>query len=84
MLFFTESENKINLILTGHDHISFSLQLEDTVICSCGTLSSREVLDLKGNTFSVINCYEDGFIEVERVFIENNQSELIGQYWINL
>ncbi|HUX99061.1 MAG TPA: metallophosphoesterase [Candidatus Deferrimicrobium sp.] len=80
--FFTDLESNIHFILTGNDHISFSLQVEDTIISSCGTLSSKDVLDLEGNTFNVINCYKNGAVEIEKYLIDTNQTELIGQYWI--
>lgn len=82
--FFTEPENNIHLILTGHDHISFSLQIEDTILCSSGTLSSKDVLDIRGNSFTVIKCYEDGYVEIETIFVDSGETELRGQYWINL
>ncbi len=82
--FFTDINNGIHFILTGHDHISFSLQLEDTVMSSSGTISSKDLLDLEGNTYNVINCYKNGFVEVNKVIVETNSSQLIGQYWINL
>jgi 3',5'-cyclic AMP phosphodiesterase CpdA len=82
--FFTDPDNNIHFVLTGHDHISFSLQLEDTVLSSCGTLSSKEILDTKGNSFDVINCYKDGFVEIEKIFVDSGEKEINGQYWINL
>jgi predicted nucleic-acid-binding Zn-ribbon protein len=82
--FFTDINNGIHFILTGHDHISFSLQLEDTVMSSSGTISSKDLLDLEGNTYNVINCYKNGFVEVNKVIVETNSKQLIGQYWINL
>ncbi len=82
--FFTESTNKIHFILTGHDHIAFSLQLEDTIISSCGTLSSREISDTSGNTFSVIYCYDNGSVEIETRNISDDTSQVTGHYWVNL
>ena len=82
--FFTDPDNKINFVLTGHDHISFALQLEDTIMSSCGTFSSNDFLDLEGNTFNVINCYKSGLVEVYKHIIEQNASHLIGQYWIDI
>ncbi len=82
--FFTEPENNIHFILTGHNHISFSIQLEDTVFSTCGTLSSRDYLDMDLNTYNVIDCYEDGLVEVNKVLVKTNSSQLMGQYWINL
>ena len=81
---FTEPINKIDFILSGHDHISFTFQVEDTILSSCGTISSNEYLDLNGNTYNIINCYKDGFIEIERIIVESNRSDMIGQYWINI
>ncbi|TFF86560.1 MAG: metallophosphoesterase [Promethearchaeota archaeon] len=82
--FFTEPENKIHFILTGHDHISFTLQVEDTILTSSGTISSNEYLDLKGNTYNIINCYDDGFVEIDEVVVKTNTYNRIGEYWINL
>ena len=82
--FFTDPDNKINFVLTGHDHISFALQLEDTIMSSCGTFSSNDFLDLEGNTFNIINCYNSGLVEVYKHIIELNASHLIGQYWIDV
>ncbi|MBN1410761.1 MAG: metallophosphoesterase [Spirochaetales bacterium] len=81
---FTSTVNRIHFILTGHDHISFSLQVEDTILSSCGTLSSDEYLDLSGNTYNIINCYEDGYVEIERICVQTFDAEIIGQYWVNL
>jgi len=81
---FTALENKIHLILNGHDHISFSLQIEDTIISSCGTLTSSDYLDLKGNTYNIIYCYDDGFVEIERVYVRSNIKQIIGSFWINI
>ncbi|NHI93916.1 MAG: metallophosphoesterase [Candidatus Lokiarchaeota archaeon] len=81
---FTEPENKIDFILSGHDHISFTFQVEDTILSTCGTLSSNEYLDLNGNTYNIINCYDDGFVEIERIIVESNESDIIGTYWINI
>ncbi|TFF90936.1 MAG: metallophosphoesterase, partial [Promethearchaeota archaeon] len=82
--FFTEPENKIHFVLTGYDHISFTLQVEDTILTSSGTVSSTEYLDLKGNTYNVICCYDNGFVEVDEVIINSNKRRRIGEYWINL
>jgi putative phosphoesterase len=81
---FTLPDNNINFILTGHDHIAFSLQVEDTIISSCGTLSSVDYLDLKGNSYSVISCYKDGHVEIERIYVRSNSKETMGKYWINI
>ncbi|MBN2533353.1 MAG: metallophosphoesterase [Spirochaetales bacterium] len=81
---FTLPDNKINFILTGHDHIAFSLQVEDTVISSCGTLCSGDYLDLNGNSYSIISCYKDGHVEIERVYVRSNRKEMTGKYWINI
>ncbi|MBN2442177.1 MAG: metallophosphoesterase [Spirochaetales bacterium] len=81
---FTLPENKINFILTGHDHISFSLQIEDTIVSSCGSLCSEDYLDMNGNSYSIINCYKDGYVEIERVYVRSHLREITGKYWINL
>ncbi|MBN1697283.1 MAG: metallophosphoesterase [Spirochaetales bacterium] len=80
---FTHTDNNIHFILTGHDHVSFSLQIEDTIISSCGTLSSGDYLDLKGNSYSIIHCYTDGYVEIERVYIRSKLKEVTGRYWID-
>lgn len=81
---FTALETKINLILNGHDHISFSLQVEDTVLSSCGTLTSSDYLDLKGNSYNVIYCYDDGFVEIEKVYVRSKIKQIIGSFWISI
>ena len=80
---FTFPQHNIHILLCGQDHISFALQIEETVISSCGTLSSSEYLDLNGNTYNIITCYADGFAEIERVYVRSNKKERIGRYWIN-
>ncbi|MFX1294954.1 MAG: metallophosphoesterase family protein, partial [Promethearchaeota archaeon] len=82
--FFTEPKYNIHFILTGHDHVSSSLQIEDTILCSSGTVSSKNYLDLDENTFNIINCYENGFVRVERIEVATNSSKILGQYWLNL
>lgn len=80
---FTELENNINLILTGHDHIAFTLQVEDTVLSSCGTVSSRDYLTLAGNTYNIIDCYENGFVQISAVLVQTGYTQPIGEYWIS-
>lgn len=80
----TEPENNIHLILMGRDKTGFSLQIEDTVLASCGPVSANNYINLKKNTYNIITCYENGTVSVEEVQVETNNKTLIGHFWINL
>lgn len=79
---FTFPDNNIHILLCGYNHLSYSLQIEETILSSCGTLSSADYLNIKGNTYNIICCYEDGYVEVERVYVRSHKTEIIGCYWI--
>jgi len=78
---FTNRENKINLILMGRNNVSYSLQIEDTVLSYCGSFSSQNVVISNHHSFNVIKTYANGLTQVYEHCIETNSSKLLGQYW---
>jgi len=78
---FTNRENKINLILMGRNNVSYSLQIEDTILSYCGSFSSQNVVISNHHSFNVIKTYENGLIQVFEHCIETNSEKLLGQFW---
>jgi len=78
---FTNRENKINLILMGRNNISYSLQIEDTILSYCGSFSSENVVISNHHSFNVIKTYENGLTQVYEHCIEKNSAKLLGQFW---
>ncbi len=78
---FTNPENKINLILMGRNNISYSLQIEDTILSYCGSFSSQNIVVNYNHSFNVIKIYENGLTQVFEHCIETNSANLLGQFW---
>ncbi len=68
------------LILTGHKHITYAVQVENTTIVNAGTVSSRRVQSRYGNTMILLNVLENGVLSVSEVQIATGVVRPIGVY----
>lgn len=78
-------DNKINLVLTGAKNKSGCWQVNDTVFVNAGTISSRNVNTVKGNSFNVIQVYQTKkgkYYRIMEYFYQTKGSELIGEFHI--
>lgn len=72
----------VDLVLTGHKHITWSVQVEDAIISNCGSLSSSKVLSLAGNVYNIIDVYENGFVQVDEVSLDQDTQRTTGKFMI--
>lgn len=62
-------KNNVNLVLTGHRHIHYSLKINNTILAYAGTVSSRRTRGRFGNSFNLIEIEEDR-VHIEEIKIE--------------
>ncbi|WP_287587885.1 metallophosphoesterase [Candidatus Borrarchaeum sp.] len=72
----------VDLVLTGHKHITWSVQVEDAIISNCGSLSSAKVLSLAGNVFNILDVYENGYVQIDEVSLDENMRRTTGRFMI--
>ncbi|MFX1521375.1 MAG: metallophosphoesterase family protein, partial [Promethearchaeota archaeon] len=72
----------VDLVLTGHKHITWAVQVEDAVISNCGSLSSSKVLSLAGNVFNIIDVYENGYIQIDEVSLDEDMRRTTGRFMV--
>jgi 3',5'-cyclic AMP phosphodiesterase CpdA len=72
----------VDLVMTGHKHITWAVQVEDAVISNCGSLSSSKVLSLAGNVFNIIDVYENGYIQIDEVSIDEGMRRTTGRFMV--
>ncbi|MBD3351273.1 MAG: hypothetical protein GF364_07280 [Candidatus Lokiarchaeota archaeon] len=78
----TNPANKVHLVLMGKNNIGFTLQLEDTILSYCGTISSFDTVELIKHSFNLIEIYDSGFVQIREFSVETGVSKIIGSYWI--
>ncbi len=78
------AKSGVDLILTGHKHIGFAVQVEDAIIVNCGTIASQKVLTLKMNTFNIIDVYKNGYVKIDEYSIQRDKKETIGSFFITI
>lgn len=73
-------EAKVDMILTGHRHRTFSTQVEDTVIVNSNTLSSLRGVQKCRNSFNIIEITSDGVGIVKERCIKTGDDKTLGVY----
>ncbi len=70
----------VDLVLTGHKHITWAVQVEEAIMSNCGSLSSSKVLSLAGNVFNIIDIFENGYVQIDEVSIDQNTQRTTGKF----
>jgi len=68
----------VDMILTGHRHISYTLKIENTVVVNAGTLSSRRIQSQYGNTFNLIDILANGTAVVSEINVATGMRRILG------
>ncbi len=76
----TLCDHQIDLVLTGHRHISYLAKVENTVILNAGTVSSRRIQTRYYNTFNIIDILKNGVINIREMSIGTGLQRFIGIY----
>jgi len=71
---------KVNLILNGSKHVSFSCIIDGTVIANSNTLSSKKVHGRYGNTFNMIDILDNNSIVIREVGVRTGVKRVLGVY----
>ncbi|MCY3412406.1 MAG: metallophosphoesterase [Candidatus Heimdallarchaeota archaeon] len=75
-------DNNIDLVLSGAKNRAMCWQVGNTVFINTGTLSSKNIVTAKGNSFNIIQIYETAigkFIKIDEFFIESGELEPLGR-----
>ena len=70
----------LDMILTGHRHISNAKKIEKTIVINASTLSSKRVLAGYTNTFNVIDIFSNGTAAVSEIKVVTGTQRSIGIY----
>ncbi len=71
---------KAHLILNGSRHLSFSSQVDGTVVVNSNTLSSRRVNGRYGNTFNIIDIMSNNSIVISEIGAVSGIRRVLGVY----
>jgi 3',5'-cyclic AMP phosphodiesterase CpdA len=74
------SKSGVDLVLTGHKHVTWAVQVEDAVISNCGSLSSAKVRSLFGNVFNIIDIYENGYVQIDEISLDQDEQRTTGRF----
>lgn len=73
-------EHKVDMILTGHRHVSYSQKIAETVVVNANTLSSRRFQARYGNTFNLIDILSNGTAVVSEIAVITGMRRILGIY----
>lgn len=71
--------NNVPLVLMGHRHVPFAVQIHKTLLVNAGTFSCIRTRAHFGNTFNVINIDSD-FIKIDVVNVSDEKKKLLIQF----
>ena len=71
---------KVDMILTGHRHISYVNRVDETVVVNANTLSSRRFQTRYGNTFNLIDILSNGTAIVSEISVVTGMRRILGIY----
>ncbi|MHA2224021.1 MAG: metallophosphoesterase family protein [Candidatus Hodarchaeales archaeon] len=74
------TKRQVPLVLSGLDHFSTSMQIEDTLFVNAGTFSSKKIRSKKLNTFNSLSIFESGVVKVEEIEIHSGVRHVLGLY----
>jgi len=74
----------VPLVLSGDQHVGYSLQLGNTVYVNSGPFSSKKTKTDAMNTFNVVSIWENGMIGVDQKEIHSGRSTSLGRYMVDL
>jgi putative phosphoesterase len=74
------TDNKVDIILTGHRHIANAKKINQTIVINANTLSSKKTLANHLNSFNLIEIFKNKTISITEVILENEKKQIIGTY----
>lgn len=75
-------EHDIDLVLTGAKNRAGCWQVNNTVFVNSGTLSSKNIVTIKGNSFNIIQIYKTDigiYFKIDEYFIESGEIVPLGR-----
>lgn len=75
-------ENNIDLVMTGAKNRAFAWQVDNTVFINSGTVSSKNIVTEKGNSFNIIQIYETErgyYYQIDEFFINTGERINLGK-----
>jgi 3',5'-cyclic AMP phosphodiesterase CpdA len=74
--------SNVDMILTGHRHVSYAQKIEGTIVINANTLSSRRFQARYGNTFNLIDILSNGAVIVSEITVITGMRRILGIYKI--
>lgn len=71
---------KVDMILTGHRHISYARRIDETVVVNANTLSSQRYQGRYGNTFNLIDILSNGTTIISEIGVVTGMRRILGIY----
>jgi len=66
-----------NLILSGRSYANWSVQVNDAIFSSCGSVSNKKaLLHSDGNSFNIISIHEGGFTWIKEYQLQDDKTVL--------
>ncbi len=73
-------QSNVDMVLTGHRHISHAEKIDKTVVVNANTLSSRRYQARYGNTFNLIDILSDGTAVISEIGVQSGMRRILGIY----
>ncbi|MEM4186606.1 MAG: metallophosphoesterase, partial [Candidatus Caldarchaeum sp.] len=70
----------VNMVLMGHRHVRYAIKVGRTLLVNAGTVSCVRTRGRLGNSFNVIDVYEDGFVKVAEMRIPDGEFFSLGEF----
>lgn len=75
---------EVPFVLSGFEHHSATIRVENTVFVNAGTFSSKMIKSSHGNTFCVLTIDSTGLVKIEEIEIHSRFRHLIGRFQLKI
>ncbi|MEM4280711.1 MAG: metallophosphoesterase [Candidatus Caldarchaeum sp.] len=70
----------VNMVMMGHRHVRNAIKVGNTLLVNAGTVSCVRTRGRLGNSFNIIDMYEDGVVKVTEVKIPRGEFLSFGEF----
>jgi putative phosphoesterase len=74
------TEINVDMILTGHRHVTNILKIDKTIVVNANTLSSKRILAKHENSFNLIDIFKNGNTTIKELIIETGKQKILATY----
>ncbi|MEM4334318.1 MAG: metallophosphoesterase [Candidatus Caldarchaeum sp.] len=73
-------DTEVNMVLMGHRHVRNAVMVGGSLLVNAGTVSCVRTRGRLGNSFNLIDVYEDGYAEVVEIRIPSGDRAPLGRF----